>query len=336
MNSLENKIYVLNEKFDLSIKEEKLDISSLKENEVIGQTVYSCISPGTELAAYQGLPPLRPGKKFPRLVGYCNVGKVLKAGSAVEGIRQGDHILTFSSHCRYFKCKSEEAITRLDEDIDWKMASTVYLFHLGFMAVVEGGAKPGMHVGIMGTGTLGYCTALLCNQFGLNVSVFSNQIYLKKELEDHGIEFSMKDLSKVHFLVNAFDVIINTSNSWQDWFLSMELLRKKGSMVNLGFPGRGMAMPNINPLDSRYFYDKQLTLKTAGYVFEGEAEVYDIQFSLKRNIRFLLKLINKGRLDPQKLISKEVKWDQLKCLYDYLLIRDSRKFTGIINWNENA
>ncbi|WP_197088626.1 MDR/zinc-dependent alcohol dehydrogenase-like family protein [Rufibacter radiotolerans] len=333
---MQNKTYILKNKFELTIQEEELDVSNLLDNEIVGQTIYSCVSPGTELAAYQGFPPLRPGMQYPRLMGYCNVGKVIKVGSTSTGVSEGDVILTFTSHQKYFKIKANEVIAVLGRNIDYKLASAVYLFHLGYMATIESGAQPGMKVGVMGTGTLGYGTALLCNQFGFKTHVFSNQVYLQDELKADGISFSAKERIETQSYFNSFDIIINTSNSWEDWFLSMELLRKKGTMVNLGFPGRGLALPEINPLDSRFFYDKQLTLKSAGYVYDGEATVSDVQFSLKRNINYLLGLIAAGRLDPKRLISKEVKWEQLSELYDFLLIRGTRKFTGILNWTENA
>ena len=332
MSFLENKVYSLNGPFSLEIESVPLDTTSLAENQVMGETVYSCVSPGTELAAYQGLPPLRPGKQYPRLMGYCNVARVIKAGGNVENAEIGDLILTFSSHRKYFQCTSEDIIAVIPHDLDPKLACTVYLYHLGYMALLESGARPGMKIGVVGTGTLGYCTAVLAKAFGFQVSVFSNQHYLQTDFSQQFIPFYSKNLPDHSSTKNSLDVVINTSNSWNDWFLALELLRKKGTMVNLGFPGRGQAMPETNPLDSRYFYDKQLTLKTAGYVYEGRSEPWDIQHNLKRNIAFLLQLIAENKINPSHLISREVSWSQLKDLYDFLLEREEKKFTGILKW----
>lgn len=52
-------------------------------NELLCETLVTAISPGTELAAYIGLPPLRSGLVYPRVQGYCNVARVRAAGSGI-------------------------------------------------------------------------------------------------------------------------------------------------------------------------------------------------------------------------------------------------------------
>ena len=329
---MENKIYFLQNPFELVLTAESIEGDSLQDGELFAQTIYTCVSPGTELAAYTGMPPLRPGKQYPRLMGYCNVAKVINTGTGVSQIKDGDHVLTFQSHRKFFKCKATDVIAVLPADMDLRKAATVYLFHLGYMALLESNARAGMSIGIIGTGTLGYGTALLSKEFGFSTTVFSNQEYLRTELTDAGMRFSSRSDAEAQALYNSFDVIINTSNSWNDWFLALKLLAKKGVMVNLGFPGRGCEAPELNPLDSQFFYDKQLTFKAAGHVYEGDAEAHDLRFSLKRNIAFLLELIATGRLDPSRIISKEWSWDQLGFMYEFLLQKTERKFTGILNW----
>ena len=61
-NNIECKIIELEGPGSLVIKEEILALEGLKENEVAAKTIFSAISPGTEMAAYRGDPPLRPMK----------------------------------------------------------------------------------------------------------------------------------------------------------------------------------------------------------------------------------------------------------------------------------
>lgn len=70
---------------------------ALQSDQVFARTLYSAISPGTEIAAFLGCPPLRPGKLCPRVVGYCNVAEVLAIGAGVTLCRTGDTILKVSS-----------------------------------------------------------------------------------------------------------------------------------------------------------------------------------------------------------------------------------------------
>ncbi|RYZ23486.1 MAG: zinc-binding alcohol dehydrogenase [Chitinophagaceae bacterium] len=328
---MRNSIYVLEDKLVLKTKEEELDSEALAADSVLAKTLITAVSPGTELAAYQGLPPLRPGKVYPRVVGYCNVARVLRTGADVTAYVEGDIILTFNSHRSYFISKAADIICKLDPNEDLKHAVTAYLYHLAYVALLESGARAGMKVAILGGGTLGYNACQLAAAMGLQVTLFSGQTYLAAELEEAGIGFFDKS-GDASAHAGAFDIVISTSNAWKDWFLALQLLRYRGTLACLGFPGRGEAAPDTNPLDSRWFYDKQLTIKSVGYVYEGDIAAHDLQFNLRRNMAYLLDLIRKKRINPASIISREVAATQLEELYQYLSDRQSRRFTGLLLW----
>jgi len=48
----------LNNKHSLQFLDEELDDSNMKPSQVLAETLYSCISPGTETAAFLGLSAL--------------------------------------------------------------------------------------------------------------------------------------------------------------------------------------------------------------------------------------------------------------------------------------
>jgi hypothetical protein len=79
----------------LIFETENIDESLLASDEILCKTLVSAISPGTEIAAYNGLPPLRPMKPYPRLVGYCNVSEIIDVGSNVTEYKIRQRILTF-------------------------------------------------------------------------------------------------------------------------------------------------------------------------------------------------------------------------------------------------
>ena len=79
----------------IEFTEMELYEKDIGSNEIIAKTILSAISPGTELAAYMGQPPLRPSiQQYPRLLGYCNVARVVAVGRAVKDCRMGDSVLT--------------------------------------------------------------------------------------------------------------------------------------------------------------------------------------------------------------------------------------------------
>jgi NADPH:quinone reductase-like Zn-dependent oxidoreductase len=73
--------------------------------EVLIETECSFISAGTELSAYIGTRPAASWDgavaKYPSAPGYANAGRVLAAGSAVEGIIPGDRVFSFGRHASH-------------------------------------------------------------------------------------------------------------------------------------------------------------------------------------------------------------------------------------------
>jgi len=311
------------------VEKELIDPES---NEIQGQTLYSAISPGTELAAWQGKAPLRPSKMYPRLLGYCNLAKVLQVGECVEGVAVGDYILTNESHRSHFNIPASKILCSLasDQVSNLISLSTTYLFHLGYSALMKAEYFPGHKVAVVGFGALGYCTGELLHTFGASPVVFSSMD------RSRAVSFNkttVKSKTNQQAEYEKFDIVINTSDSWDDYLLSLELLKVGGICLLLGFPGRGLSSPSFNPLDSRLLYDKQLQIRYAGYVPECDVAESDIRFTLKRNLSYLSSLIVAGRLDTSCLTSLVKGHLDIEHMYTVLSETNKKHFSGVLKWN---
>lgn len=329
---LKSHVYSLEAPEKLNMMEQVLDTSMMAPTDILAKTKYTAVSPGTELAAWQGMPPLRPSKMYPRLMGYCNLAQVVNVGAEVEGIEKGQWVLTHQSHRSHFICDQSEVLLTLSaasSEDSQKAVTATYLYHLGYMAIKAGGYFPGHKVAVIGMGTLGQTTAALLKVFAGDPDLFTNQEALQALLQSRGFKNVHK---KLDVGLDA-DIVINTSNKWSDHTLSMQLARRGGTVVNLGFPGRGEPSPEGNPLDSRYFYDKQLTIKHCGHVFEGEAQAIDIEFPLKRNMSYLANLIIKGRLKTNEILSWEQNAQELDQVYSRLSLRNVKEVSALLTWS---
>ena len=330
-----SKVYELTEAYNLIIREEVLnDVPG--SHEIVAKTLVTAVSPGTETAAFMGAPPLRPSKVYPRLLGYCNVARVLFSGEST-GIKPGSVILTFQAHRSHFVCEASEIIMVLKPEDDIKAIVTTYLFHLGYAALLSGSYQPGHNIAIVGIGTLGYTTAMLARVFGSNPLLLSNQSKALKNLQQEGFQTAPKNIefsksASLFLNFGSIDTVINTSNKWADWKLAMQLPRYGGTIVNLGFPGRDESAPNFNPLDSQYTYDKQLTICFAGYIPDVDVPVQDIRFTVGRNMEYLAGLIRSKKLNPYKIISAEKEWTELATVYTSILETKKSIYTVILNW----
>jgi threonine dehydrogenase-like Zn-dependent dehydrogenase len=132
----------------------------------------------------------------------------------------------------------------------------------------------------------------------------------------------------------GIDVVINTSNTWQDWFLSLSIVNVGGVIVNLGFPGRGQDRPASNPLDPKYLYMKNLTIKYLSSM-NVKGVPQDIQrFNRERNLRYILTLIENGKIDVSEILSSEIYYTDLNEQYIKYTHRSYGLFSTLLHWKK--
>lgn len=314
----------------LVFEEQMLDAENLGPQEVLAETICSAISPGTELAAYLGEPPLRPGPIYPRVVGYCNVAEVKAVGSEVKAYQPGDRILSFQSHRSAFICPAEKIVLKLPADADAELASTTYLFHLGYNALLKGGFIPGHQVSVVGLGMLGLGAVALAASSGGQVTAYSGQADARALALELG---ATKACTKAKAASSGtVDLVISTSNRWDDWLLCLQLARKEGTIAVLGFPGRGQSPAPFNLLDSQYFYDKQLRLIACGMSPDLPVAPHELRFTVKRNCEYLLDQILAGKLPATKLISGRRNLSELPEIYETMSASKTIRLTSILLW----
>lgn len=320
----------------LVFRTETLDPGALRPNDVLCETLVSAISPGTELAAYAGLPPLREGTGFPRLQGYCNVARVLAVGSDVRTPTPGDRVLTFSAHRSHFIVDAGAVLAVLPAEAKSEDAACAYLYHLGYNAVLRADVRAGTKVLVIGLGALGLTTVAMAALAGADVHALSDQPHAQAIAKRFGARAAF-GRTRTGDLRSALggeleDVVVVTTNGWKDWAIALELAGTRATIAVLGFPGRSEAPGGFNPLDSRSFYAKQLRIEAVGHSPELPDRRGFARFNERANLRFLLEQIVSHRLQPAALVSGRYPGAQLAQAYDDLLARKDGAITYALQW----
>lgn len=321
---------------------EQKQLAPVGEGMIRAKTRYSAISPGTESAAFIGVPPLRPMELYPRLIGYCNVAYVEEIGRGVLGLEVGDLVYSHQSHRSEFVCPASKVI-KLDKGCDPVAVSTAYLFHLGYSALLAANYNAGERVAVIGLGTLGLTSTAVASMSGADVVAMSNQsVALERASSIGAVQAVCKprqtDASSYDNIAEDMlaDLVILTSSSWSDYLLALCMAREGGRVCIMGFPGREDPIPGFNPLDSRYFYDKQLTICACGYTTDLDVPSRDKRFTLKRNMEYLVRKINTRQLDPGIIISEVAPWEDLGDVYDAMSKREPGLFTVVLDWEDRG
>lgn len=97
---------------------------------------YTVVSGGTERANIMGMK--NTPSKFPKQLGYCGVGIVIKAGENVCDIKKGDRVLVYHGTHSKYNIRGREEITKIDNpDIESLHAAFVIIASMGLAETVK-------------------------------------------------------------------------------------------------------------------------------------------------------------------------------------------------------
>jgi threonine dehydrogenase-like Zn-dependent dehydrogenase len=332
------KVVWLDAPGDLSLREEAVPAPA--HGELLCETIVTAISPGTELAAWKGLPPLRPGNPFPRVQGYCSVARVTQCGTGTSGFAPGDRVLTHSSHRSHFTLPAASVLHKLPEDAAADRIVAAYLFHLGYNAVLRSDVRAGHRVLVIGLGALGLTSAAMAALAGAEVFAVSSHAGPAAIAKDYGAR-GVYSRAEEAMLMDALgrpvgrgaDVVIATTNGWDDFALAQRAAAQNGVIACLGFPGRTDPPGDFNPLGSEHFYSKQLRIEAVGFSpQENDARGF-ARFNQRDNIGYLAGAIAAGRIDPAPILSGRYRGEDIAQAYADLDARKDDAVTYLLDWN---
>jgi 2-desacetyl-2-hydroxyethyl bacteriochlorophyllide A dehydrogenase len=160
-------------------------------DQVLVQTLYSAISPGTELLVYRGqfpedlpidesIPSLAGEFRYPLRYGYSAVGRIIAAGSQVDPDCEGRLVFAFQAHTSHFLATLHELMA-LPADIQPEEAVFLPNMETAVNLVMDGAPLIGEHVAVFGQGVVGLLTTALLAQFPLSSLVTLDRYPLRRK-----------------------------------------------------------------------------------------------------------------------------------------------------------
>jgi 2-desacetyl-2-hydroxyethyl bacteriochlorophyllide A dehydrogenase len=146
-------------------------------DEILVQTYYSAISPGTEMLVYRGQwPPgvpldttigaLKGEFAYPLAYGYCAVGRVIATGHAVSGEWLNRRVFAFQPHQDIF-CTNPASLHPIPDDLDDETALFLPSMETAVNLLLDGCPLIGERVVVVGQGIIGLLTTALLSRFPL-------------------------------------------------------------------------------------------------------------------------------------------------------------------------
>jgi threonine dehydrogenase-like Zn-dependent dehydrogenase len=259
------------------------DQSAVAPDELVGKTVYSLISPGTELAIYRG-------SSFPAYPGYAAVCKVEHVGTAVSDLSPGDYFFCMGHHQSHQRVSRTDAIP-IPKTVPLKQAALSRLMCISMTTLFTTRTHPPDSVFIMGLGPVGFLAGLLYQEYGYHVYAYDPQSQRCAFATRNGLA-SVYDNDSFLELANreSIGLVLECSGHEQAVLNGCNLVRKGGEVVLIGVPWErktGLYAHDIlHAVFHRYVY------LHSGWEWELPRQSTDFQpYSIYRNIASALNLL---------------------------------------------
>lgn len=214
-------------------------------NEIVVRTLYSTISPGTELRMLAG--HYGAGDKFPYVPGYSSVGEVIEVGSAAKGWRVGDRVSArntrpfaegrslYGAHSaiNVLPAEGTDRPVLLPEGADPLDYVLVEIGAIPLRGVEAAAPKPGETAIVIGQGLIGALSAAWLVRAGCRVAVVDLEAGRLERARRNGAALAVspadadaKERLKV-FTHGGADIVVEASGSTPGVELARSLLRRK-------------------------------------------------------------------------------------------------------------
>ena len=321
----------------VQLREEPVDPDALGPHELLIESLYSLISAGTELACMSGKAFWFP---LPGDPGYCNVGRVIATGEAVDKFTEGDVLLNYGRHKRYNRMGDDKFLLKPPDWLDLRLVPLTRLATVAFTALRVSNIELGDDVAVVGLGLVGNLAAQLARLQGARVIGLGHRearIELARRCGiQHGIDSKEEDVTaRVKELTGGVGVrtLIDTSGNPRAIAESLDWIAQMGELILLA-ESRGTSDSQVGDVFNHVFmYNRgSITLKGAHeWQFPTMQSPY-VKHSFERNSRLVWQLYRQGQLKLDELISHVVCSEEAPAAYEALRAKEPQYLGVMFDW----
>lgn len=203
------------------------EIPPLEPEQLLIQTLFSAISPGTEMLLYRGQFPgdlpldeniagFRTPPAYPLKYGYSLVGRVTAIGRSIDPAWLGRTVFSFHPHESHFTASPQELLP-VPADVTPEQAVFLPNMETAVNFIMDGAPLIGEEVAVFGQGIVGLLTTALLRRFPLSKLVTLDSYLLRRqisvELGAHAC-FDPADIGQVKSLLgDGVDLCYEVSGS---------------------------------------------------------------------------------------------------------------------------
>ena len=284
--------------------------------------------------------------KEPVPLGYSSVGIVEKVGeNAREEFRVGDLVACaghgYASHSE-LSYVPRTLCVKVPEGVKPEHAAFSNIGSIALHSVRLAKPEVGKNIAVIGLGLLGQFAAQIakisgCNVFGIDIVEEKVKLGIKLGMDEGAVLGKEDVLTKAQNFSEreGFDsvIVFASTKSSQPLYLAARLARVKGKIIVPGWVK--LSIPR------QEFYDKELDLivpRSSGpglYDPQYESGVLDyplpfVRWTVKRNMKTFLRLVEKGLIKVDPLITHIFNFEEAEKVYEKILKGELKRAIGIL------
>lgn len=314
-------------------------VDTLEPNELLIESLYSLVSPGTELACLSGK---EPWFKLPRAPGYANVGTVVAVGKAVGKFSEGDVVLNYGRHRKYNRMSEEALVLQVPDGIDLKLVPLTRMATVAFTAIRVSDIELGDDVAVVGLGLVGNLAAQLARLQGgqvIGIDLVERRIDVAHACGlELAINASQEDVTaRIVELTNGAGVhsLIDATGNSKAILDSLPWIGRRGELILLGSP-RGEYQADLTDVLNYVHLHPRGTITFKGAHEWRYPRLHDpfVKHSLERNSRVVWRLYQEGKVELDKLITHVAKPQDAASIYEGLRARKNEYLGCVFDWKD--
>lgn len=303
------------------------DAGPLGANEVAGPSLATLISPGTELAMYQGL---QPRSKFPINPGYAAVFRVDGVGSGVTDIRAGDLAFSMGAH-QSFQRQTRDKVLPVPPGLFPKTAVFARMMAISMSTLTTTTARPPAKVLVTGLGLVGHLAARVFDLCGYEVIACDPAEARRRTAEQAGIRHVLPRAPLDDpAIAGKVALVLECSGHEQAALDGCNVVQRRGEVVLVGVPwARKTALFAHDILDAVF---RKYAVLRSGWEWELPLQTTDFrQNSIFGNLGAALRWLAEGHIRVDGLYALASPRNAQE-VYQGLLRAPGGRLTALFDW----
>ncbi len=304
---------------------DSFDLPPVGPNQVLVETHYSAISPGTELAFLHNKPNT-PGH-YPYYPGYSACAQVVEKGEAVESLAIGQRVICQIRHAAHFVVEAEKCLP-LPEGVREVDAAVHCLASIALQGVRKAQIQLGWSVAVLGLGPIGNLAGQLSRAAGAAHVVGIDPIAWRRDLALVSGFDAVSDVVEPTTSAMDFEVVIEATGVPEAVPEAFKLAKRLGRVILLASTRGETANVNFY----RDVHKKGLTIIGAHNAIRPARDDYLYYTSHSTDDETVLKLMAAGRIQINPLVSEVVPPAEAAQAYERLTARDEQLMLLVFKW----